>query len=198
MATTAQLAPSRRVALQVVLWLVLLLGVALAALVDSQLGAASRPGLGPEQASGPVHFRLPIGWETQSNLTRPLVAVAREKTQSLLTGGPRTLSVYRQHIRIMMPPATYLDRSGLTDEVFGNADVQTDQVFLGGLPALRVAGQVDVPTDQGDTTQVSELLICAISPSREAVTLRLSKVGSFTSADFDFLNQIAATVRVDQ
>jgi hypothetical protein len=198
MASSGEYTPSRRIAMQAVMWLVLLSGVGLAALVDSQLVRTSRPNLSPDQTSGPLHYRLPSGWDLQSNLTRPLVAVAREHGgQSLIAGGPRTISVYRQHLRFMMPPATYLDRSGLAEEVFGNADVQSDEEILAGQRAVRVVGQVDVPTDQGDSVTVSEMLLCAIFPNREAVTLRLSKVGSFTSGDMDFFNLIASSVRVD-
>jgi len=186
---------SRRNVMQMTMFFVLLGTVGLAALLDQRIGAAAVVPLGPEQAAGPLHFKLPAGWTqvAADDLDPTVVAQASQ--------GQRTIRIYRQHIRRMLKPEAYLDESGMFSDIFGDqqdaSSQEVDQVMMGGVSALRVRGLVPHLTMMGQWMQ-SESVICAVFPNRQVVTLRMSDRTEDPDADEDFLDEIAASIRVDQ
>lgn len=198
MASTLAYTPDRHNAMQAILWALLLAVVGLAALVDRQVGSVARPNFGPELVNGSLHFRLPSGWVValHSRVSPLVVALAVEGRSPAPGVPPRTIAVYRQRVARLMSAEQYLERTGLLEDIFGDGNEQAEPARLAGWPALRVVGQTVTETDDG-TAAKSEMVICALFPNRQAVTVRLSKFGDFSPADAALLDQVAAAMKMD-
>jgi|GEM_PF-3788016 len=179
------------------MWLVLAMAIVAAAALDHLHVARTAIALGPPRSFGVVHLRLPVGWIVQvGSEDDPLVAfIAREPNKDS-TGGHRSIRLYREHLRADIPPELYLMRTPIREEVFSNLDVSQEQTRFGRNRAILL--KATMISDGQESAEIdTELVLCAMFPGHEAVTLRLSKNSDFANSDQILLNKIADSVSVD-
>jgi hypothetical protein len=204
--------PARRVAMQGILWGVLLLAFALAALVDRRIGWTAEVLLGLEKSAGHVHFRLPEKWtyRARSRDYPGAVGMAGEPRgqsgpagQAGMGGFQRILVIYSVPVQPDRSAVDYLNRSGLLQDIFGDAQVESSPATLDGYEGVRVQGQVEISglggggEGGGGTVVESDMILCAVFPDGLAVTVRISKNGELDLSDEELLDKIAKTVRLD-
>lgn len=179
--------------MQVTLWGVLAASVAVAALVDRQF-AAPAVKLAAQQDKPPLHYRLPAGWEVANGSEDDprIVALAADPATH------RSLAIYLQHFRgPLLTPLDYLQDWGLIADIFGQSrPEQISPLAVGSVQGVRLIGRTTAQSEQGEYLE-SEMVVCFVYPNHRAVTLWLAKRGAWTQADYNLMNLVAASLKMD-
>lgn len=173
----------RRIALQVVMWLILCAAVGLAAAVSHHRREMLKVPLSPPVRAGELTFRLPEGWQMRQRAARDASLQAVEPG-----GTQRTLTVTSEPLRRMVSPQEYLARN--------------HEPLAGGGGPVEIAGQPGVLLGRshfyrlqtGELAASKQVVVCAVLPSRRAVVLELEGPGAVEPGDLELVRQIAATV----
>ena len=177
MAKIGPISPARRVWLQVVLCVILVLTVALAAAVTAALDRAAGVDLGPVQEIGSLRFRLPAGW----NMDAPQISSGGTLIRAV-TGPdqPPARGLQVHHLAVPVP----LDCESLLNSQVGMPEdymvrggeaqlVRKAQLEVAGITAVLLEG-VRVARSAPGEAIFHEIFICAAMPAqKEALLLQM-------------------------
>jgi hypothetical protein len=196
MAGPGEYTRAKRNAMQATMFVILLCSVGLAALVDRRIVSAAVPALGAEWSNGPLHLRLPEHWIVLPEPAMDDGVVAEAIDRRTSRGNQRSIKIFRQSLQQSMTPDVYLAWSGISTDVFGDANEtneEVDHITMAGVPALRLHGEMQFDSIEGKWVE-SETVVCAVFPNRQAVTLWLSDRGDDTDADQELLDEVVGSV----
>jgi hypothetical protein len=184
MTPTAEYPRSRYVAMQVVLFFVLLATVALAHWISLRHVTVATP-IGPI-VLGDFTLRVPQDWAiTRKQNNKSLEIIATEPDD---TG--RQVSVVFQELNAPIPPMDYLLRSGLVSGTWRGEQMTVDDNPGEYIEMTRVM------ESDGQRILVKDLLACIMLPNGQVISLQLTGPGRVNENDEQLMQQLLTDMQI--
>lgn len=184
MVPTAQYPRSRYVAMQVVLFLVLLATVALARWVSLRRQVSI--GAGGPIVVGHFELHMPDGWQ----IVRENKAGATEVAATDPWNTGRQLIATYEVVNQPISPMDYIRASGILPRRWSG-----QEMMLGGYPGVYIAMLRERVVD-GKPALMKDLLACVELPTREILTVQLVGPGAVQAEDEQLLNDFLTALQI--
>jgi len=183
----------RRLTMQLVMWGLLAAALGIAALIDVHRGVK----LLPAAQYGPIVCELPVGWQhvTLIDADRRLAVCIVQQEQN-----PRDLSViwiYCDEAKAGESALEYFKRSQWPVAWGRHFEMSPDAGWIDSTQALRLVQSIEVATPQGETVELTPLMVlCAVLPNRLAVTIAMKHdSGVVNDADISLMDAVAESIK---
>ena len=179
--------------MQLVLWLVLGVTVALAALVTYQKRRGLRLPLEPPRNYGLLRIAAPRHWAVSSTETGDSFIEPQSE-------GGRRLTVARMATNGWVAPLEHLllsrtlSEEDLSGGVGRGEEAHIEGLDVAGWPGILVTQSIHLDSHRGQLTK--ELIACAVLPDNHAVVIELTGPGAPDAADDQFVREMAENVWV--
>ncbi len=192
MAKNGQYSTRQRIVMQAVMWAVLGATVGMAAMLSRARNRAFEVTLAPPVAAAGMQVRLPQGWAVSP---RPgftgIVLLAKD------AGSGRIVIIRRERFAEIVPPAQYLVMRGLVPLSF-LMPAAMEQLGAGEAQLAGYPGLLAIHLSQTNAGPTRRALVCAILPTREAITVEVRAAGAMVNTGEDIIaRQVAAAIRLD-